>query len=894
MDSNTVKNLTENEFNDGQPAWGGDTLYFLSDQGPNFRLNVWKYDPVDGELTQITAYDEFDISFLSAGPEELVFEVGGSLYLMDLATEEVREIEVNVVSDLSLEIPKRLDVSGDVSGMSAAPGNKRVIFEARGELFNAPVSDGFTENVTQSSGAYDRHAAWAPDGSSVAYWSDMDGEYEIYLQDVTNSGSPQKLTNRGKGYGYALYWSPNSESIAFIDETNTIFVVDVNSGNVTAAGSTNWNVGHGGRNSYPISWSPDSQWIAFTQGLENAQYAVMLYNTEDNELQQATSGFYSDSNPVFSTDGKYLMYSTDREFSSVYSDMDNTWVYPNSTQLAAVSLTSDTASLLHPKNDAVETPEEENSEESTNDEGEGDDSVAVDIDVDGLESRITVLPIPTGNIGNLMPFDGMLAYIRYPNSGSVGGSPTLQAYDFEKREEITIMEDIGAAAPSSDGKSILVSARGQYGIIQPAPGQSIEEPIPTDGLVMQHIVREEWEQIFMDTWRRYRDFFYDPEMQQVDWDEMKERYGALIKDARTRWDVANLQSNMLSELSAGHTYTAVGNIDNQEFISTGYLGIDWELDGELYRIGRIVKPAGWDTQVRSPFDRPGVDVNEGDYIHSVNGMELDPDKDPYAMFENLDGKTISLTVSSSGDENDAREVIVEALTLGQESELRYLEWIENNRKMVDELSDGKLGYIYMSNTSGQGQRELVRMFYGQLQKDGFIIDERFNGGGQLADRFLELLTRPVVYNLHWRHGRDHTQPVKTNTGPMGMLINGWAGSGGDGLPWAFQELEAGPIVGERTLGILVGPATGHGLIDGSAITVPGARLYDNDGHWFWEGEGVRPDIPVWDDPNLLMQGRDPQMERVVEEVLEDLEENPGKMTPAPPYEDRTADGLKEN
>jgi len=894
MDSNTVKNLTENEFNDGQPAWGGDTLYFLSDQGPNFRLNVWKYDPVDGELTQITAYDEFDISFLSAGPEELVFEVGGSLYLMDLATEEVREIEVNVVSDLSLEIPKRLDVSGDVSGMSAAPGNKRVIFEARGELFNAPVSDGFTENVTQSSGAYDRHAAWAPDGSSVAYWSDMDGEYEIYLQDVTNSGSPQKLTNRGKGYGYALYWSPNSESIAFIDETNTIFVVDVNSGNVTAAGSTNWNVGHGGRNSYPISWSPDSQWIAFTQGLENAQYAVMLYNTEDNELQQATSGFYSDSNPVFSTDGKYLMYSTDREFSSVYSDMDNTWVYPNSTQLAAVSLTSDTASLLHPKNDAVETPEEENSEESTNDEGEGDDSVAVDIDVDGLESRITVLPIPTGNIGNLMPFDGMLAYIRYPNSGSVGGSPTLQAYDFEKREEITIMEDIGAAAPSSDGKSILVSARGQYGIIQPAPGQSIEEPIPTDGLVMQHIVREEWEQIFMDTWRRYRDFFYDPEMQQVDWDEMKERYGALIKDARTRWDVANLQSNMLSELSAGHTYTAVGNIDNQEFISTGYLGIDWELDGELYRIGRIVKPAGWDTQVRSPFDRPGVDVNEGDYIHSVNGMELDPDKDPYAMFENLDGKTISLTVSSSGDENDAREVIVEALTLGQESELRYLEWIENNRKMVDELSDGKLGYIYMSNTSGQGQRELVRMFYGQLQKDGFIIDERFNGGGQLADRFLELLTRPVVYNLHWRHGRDHTQPVKTNTGPMGMLINGWAGSGGDGLPWAFQELEAGPIVGERTLGILVGPATGHGLIDGSAITVPGARLYDNDGHWFWEGEGVRPDIPVWDDPNLLMQGRDPQMERVVEEVLEDLEENPGKMTPAPPYEDRTADGLKKN
>ena len=894
MDSNTVINLTENEFNDGQPAWAGETLYFLSDQGPNFRLNVWKYEPSSGDLTQVTNFNEFDISFLSAGPGELVFEMGGSLYLMDLATEEVREVEVNVVSDLSLEIPKRLDVSDDISGMTAAPGGKRVIFEARGELFNAPVSDGFTKNLTQSSGAFDRHAAWSPNGEHVAFWSDMDGEYEIYLQDVSNSNDPKRLTNRVKGYGYALYWSPDSGHIAFIDETNTIYVVNAENGNVTDAGNTNWNVGHGSRNSYPIAWSPDSRWVAFTQGLENAQFAIMLFDMENGELRQATSGYYSNGNPVFSPDGKYLMYSTDREFSSVYSDMDNTWVYPNSTQLVAVSLTSDAPSLLHPKNDAVETPEEENGGESTDDEGNGDDSVTVNIEFNGLESRISVLPVPAGNLGNLMPFKGMLAFIRYPNSGSMDESPALQAYDFEKREEITIMENIRAANPTADGKAIAVSSSGQYGIIKPVAGQSIENPIPTDGLVMQHVVREEWEQIFMDTWRRYRDFFYDPDMQQVDWDEMKVRYGSLIKDARTRWDVANLQSNMLSELSAGHTYTRVGNVDNQEFISTGYLGIDWELDGDLYKIGRIVTPAEWDTQVRSPFDRPGVDVSDGDYIHSVNGMALDPDKDPYAMFENLDGKTISLIISSSGNEDDALEVIVEALTQGQESELRYLEWIENNRKMVDELSNGKLGYIYMSNTAGQGQQELVRMFYGQLQKDGFIIDERFNGGGQLADRFLELLTRPVVYNLHWRHGRDHTQPVKTNTGPLGMLINGWAGSGGDGLPWAFQELEAGPIVGERTLGILVGPATGHGLIDGSAITVPGARLYDNEGHWFWEGEGVRPDIPVWDDPNLLMQGRDPQMERVVEEVLKDLEEYPRKMTPAPPYEDRTADGLKEN
>ena len=286
-----------------------------------------------------------------------------------------------------------------------------------------------------------------------------------------------------------------------------------------------------------------------------------------------------------------------------------------------------------------------------------------------------------------------------------------------------------------------------------------------------------------------------------------------------------------------------------------------------------------------------MDVNQGDYIHSVNGIEIKTDKDPYAAFEGLAGKTVSIKVSKDGNIDNAKSFIIDCLTGGQEAQLRSLAWIEGNRKMVDELSDGKLGYVYMSNTSGRGQLELVRMYYGQLDKEGFIIDERFNGGGQLADRFLELLTKPVVYNLHWRHGKDHTWPIKTNRGPKGMLINGWAGSGGDGLPWAFQELKAGPIVGERTVGILVGPATGHQLIDGGGITVPGARLYDNDGHWFWEGEGVAPDIKVWDDPNILMKGRDPQIEKVVEEVVKMIPSSP-KDTPAPAPEDRTAEGLR--
>ena len=902
VDDEEVVKITDNEYNDGKPAWAGDKIYFLSDQGPDFRLNIWEYDTNTDQTSQITSYDEFDISFLSAGPEDLVFEMGGGLYLMDLDTQEISEVNVDVVSDLALEIPRREDVSGNISNMTSSPGSKRVVFEARGELFNVPVNDGYSENMTRSSGAFDRHPAWSPDGQYVAYWSDQNGEYNIYLRSMSGDADVTQLTDREKGYGYKLYWSPNSEHIAFIDETNTIYTVDIENGDITEAGHTNWNVGHGGRDGYPMAWSPDSRWLTFTRGLENAQYAVMLYDSDNEELHQATSGYYSDSNPVFSKDGQYLIYATNREFDSVYSDMDNTWVYPNSTQLVAVSLTDDIPSLLPGKNDSVEMKsldeesdsESEDSSSEENEESESESDTGTEIQLDSFESRITMLPVSAGNIGGLMTFDGKVAYMRYPNSGSAGGPPALQAYDFEEQEEITIMEGVGSAVQSADGKSILVSAGNQYGIIQPQAGQSIEKPISTDGLVMQLVVRDEWNQIFQDTWRRYRDFFYDPNMHEVDWDEMRERYGALIEDARTRQDITFIQSNMQSELSAGHTYTGGGDTESVDYLSTGYLGIDFALDDGVYRIARIVKPASWDTQVRSPFDRPGVDVSEGEYLHSVNGMMIDPNEDPYAAFEGLNSETVSLMISSSGEMEDAEEVLVTTLSQGEEFELRYLEWIENNRKMVDELSDGKLGYVYMSNTSGQGQQELVRMYYGQLDKQGFIIDERFNGGGQLADRFLELLTRPVVYNLHWRHGRDHTQPVKTNTGPMGMLINGWAGSGGDGLPWAFQELEAGPIVGERTLGILVGPATGHSLIDGGGITVPGARLYDNDGHWFWEGEGVRPDIPVWDNPNIMMQGRDPQLERVVREVLNNLEGNPTEMTPAPPYEDRTAEGLKDD
>ena len=899
MNSKKVENITNRIAIDGKPAWSGSMVYFLSDENPEMRLNIWAYDTKSKAMSQLTDFKDFDISYLSASEKDLVFEMGGDLYLMDLATKNYKKVDVHVVSDLSVEMAQQKDVSKNIANMTVSPDAKRVVLQARGELFNVPSKEGFTINMTQSSGALDHSPAWSPDGKSVAYWSDQSGEYEIYLHNTQGNQVAKKLTDRKGGFGYTLHWSPDSKKIAFIDEKHDISIADAVSGQIKKAGNTYWVIGHGGASGFPISWSPDSKFVTFPTGLENANTAIFIYDVEGNKLTQATSGYYSDDSPVFSKDGKYLFFQTNRNMEPAYSALgDGTWVYPNATQIGAISLAKSVPSILFPKNDTVTVATDKKPDAKKPDEKKPEekkaDGVQVAIDFDGLESRLVILPVKPGNFGKMVAIEDKLVFMRYPRTGSGENESTLMFYDIKEREEKTILDKVNNYEVSADGKSILVSSSGQYGIIAANAAQKMEKPIPTNGLVMNWVAREEWNQIFNDTWRRYRDFFYDPKMQGVDWDDMKKRYGALIKDARTRWDITNIQSNMQAELAAGHTYTNGGDVESVTQVMTGFLGIVWGKEGDKYKIERIRKPAAWNTEVRSPFDRSGVEVKEGAFIMAVNGIKLDPNKDPYAAFEGLSGKTVSLTIGQkSGNAETTKEVVITLLTPGEESSLRYLEWLENNRKLVEKLSDGKLGYVYMSNTAGDGQRELVSMYYGQLDKKGFIIDERFNGGGQLADRFLELLQRPVVYNLHWRHGRDHTNPIKANTGPMGMLINGWAGSGGDGLPWAFKVLKAGPIVGENTLGILVGPATGHQLIDGGGITVPDARLYDNAGHWFWEGEGVSPDIVVWDDPNLMMQGRDPQMERVVQEVLKLIPTQSSTMTPAPAYEDRTAKGMKK-
>ncbi|MGB4960610.1 MAG: PDZ domain-containing protein, partial [Saprospiraceae bacterium] len=622
MVSKKVDNITQRLAIDGKPAWVGKTIYFLSDENEDMRLNIWAYETDTKTMKQITNYKDFDISFLSAGNKDLVFEMGGNLYLMNLSNRSVSKVEVKVVGDITNEMPQQKNVSKSISGMAVSPDGKRVILASRGELFNIPSKEGVTINMTQSSGAFDHSPSWSPDGKTIAYWSDLSGEYEIWLQNTQGESKPRQLSKRNIGYGYRLFWSPDNTKMAFIDQKNTIAIIDVNTGQTQAVTKSSWDVSHNGRNGFIINWSGDSKWITFALTTDNAQSVVFLYDLDDKKLVQATSGFYSDDSPTFSHDGKYLFFQTNRKMDAEYSSMgDGTWIYPNSTLIASVTLDKNTPSIMPPKNDTIVIANTDKSEKSTKKDTLSEKSKDVakwKIDFENFESRIEILPVKGGNFGKMTVAENKVIYVRRPNTGSGENGESLKYYDIKDREEKTIIDKISDYEVSSDKKSMLVESNRQYGIVSIAASQKIDKPVPTDGMVMQWIPKREWEQIFNDTWRRYRDFFYDPNMQKVDWNEMRKRYGALVKDARTRWDIINIQSTMISELAAGHTYARSGDTDEYTPLITGFLGIDWKKDGNNYRIGRIIQPAPWDTEIRSPFDRPGVDIQEGDIIAAVN------------------------------------------------------------------------------------------------------------------------------------------------------------------------------------------------------------------------------------------------------------------------------------
>jgi tricorn protease len=883
------RNLTHSDAVDGQPMWHGHTVYFLSDADRNKRSNVWAVDLDSNQSRQLTHFEEYDVRFPSIGPKDLVFEADDRLYRMDLATEKIQEVKVQVVTDRATLRPRAESVSSLLRTPGISPSGKRAVMEARGAAFTIPAENGVVLTLAPTSGSAARFPAWSPDGKTIAYWSDRTGEYELTVRPADGSGTERTVTSLGPGFRYRLFWSPDSKRVAFIDNRMRIQIAEVATGTVTPVDQAQYYY-EGNLQAFRPSWSADSRWLAYARDLPNRQVAVFLYDTRAQKAHQVTAGFYSDGEPVFDPSGKYLYLLTGRTFRPSYSDLDNTWIYANSTNVAAVPLRKDVPSPLAPRNDVEGEPDkkddskkDEDKKDEAKDDKAGDKgkdekkkepAKPVDIDLAGFEERIVVLPAMPGNYDRLAAVGGKVIYRRAPRTGSLNDdkypekSPLL-FFDLEAREEKTIVADVDGFEVSADGKKVLVWKKDDYAIVDVKADQKLEKKLATRGLELTVDPVAEWRQIFNDAWRFERDYFYDPAMHGVDWKAMRDRYGKLLQDAVTRWDVNFVIGELIAELNSSHTYRGGGDLERGKERGVGLLGVDFTLENGAYRLKRIIRGAPWDAEVRSPLLQPGVNVSEGDYLLAVNHTPLDVKQDPWAAFQGLAKKTVVLTVNSRPTLEGARDVVVD--TLDSEARLRNLAWIEDKRRRVEEATKGRVGYVYVPDTGVGGQTELVRQFQGQFQKEGLVIDERFNSGGQIPDRFIELLNRPLYNYWGVRDGHDWQWPPVANAGPKAMLINGWSGSGGDAFPLYFRQAGLGPLVGTRTWGGLIGISGVPPLVDGGSVTVPTFGIYSTDGKWIVEGHGVEPDIEVVDDPTLMADGHDPQLERAIAEVMKRLE-----------------------
>jgi len=1051
LETHEWKPITEWEGTDTMPMWHGSTVYYLSDAGDSHRLNIWAYNVDSGERSQITRFDEYDVKFPSIGPGEdgvgeIVFQNGAGLYLLDLATNQAREVKVTIPGARPKIGEQVVDASRNMASGGISSTGKRAVLEARGDIWTIPAEDGATRQITNTSGVAERLPAWSPDGRWIAYFSDADGEYELYVTQSDGRGETRQVTDGNKTYFFSIEWAPDSEKLVITDKAGNIILVDLESGDEKVVDRDVWASGP------DVDWSHDSRWLVYSlPEPSGGTSAIWVYNLETEEKHKLTTGFFNDHHPCFDRKGEYIYYASNREFSSPqYEDLGTTFIYNTTDRLVAVPLTVEDYEnpwMIEPDEEEWEEETEDEGEgeegedsdegdedaddesdedaEEEGDEGEGDEAPSspihgvwngvatgfaalgmpedeieftltviahadgtftatsssmgetseydsaefeedtgkfrasrseggmtvvmegtltgdslkgtweivemgvegtweatkseeepdveaseeskeketVEIVVEGFESRGMQLPVSAGNFASLASNDkGQLLYVRYGG----GAAPSVKLIDVrdDEPEEKNVIAGVGGFDISGDGKKLLVAQGGRWGIINASAGQSIGTPLKTSPLRKRVDPREEWEQLFTDAWRRHRDFFYVPNMHGVDWKREYKRYKEMLADAASREDVSFIIGEMIAELNIGHAYYWGGDVEGQPFESVGLLGVAFELaeetgeDGETrrgYRIARKIEGGPWDSDARGPLSQPGVDVHEGDFLIAVNGMAVDPDQDPWAPLVGLAGRHTTLTFASSlvGDEETRNEREVTITPMGSEVGLRYREWVENNRKYVEEKSDGKIGYIFVPNTGIQGQNELFRQFYGQIGKEALLIDERWNGGGQIPTRFIELLNRPRTNYWKRRDGKDWPWPPDSHQGPKAMLINGLAGSGGDMFPWLFRHNDLGALIGTRTWGGLVGISGVPGLIDGGYTAVPTFGFYETDGTWGVEGHGVDPDIRVVDDPAELAKGVDPQLDAAIQHLLHEIEVH-GYEPPEPPAPpDRSDMGIRE-
>ncbi|MBY0507817.1 MAG: PDZ domain-containing protein [Bryobacteraceae bacterium] len=871
-----VKAIPRQNSNDWMPMWVAGKLYFLSDRDGSFTL--YAYDLKSNQVTRAIPNETMDIKWASACDTTIAYERFGSLFLFDTKTGKSKPVPVTVNADLGEVRPRLEKVGQRLSNVSLSPTGVRAVVEARGEIFTIPLEKGDVRNLTNSPGAAERDPAWSPDGKWIAYFSDVTGEYELHLRDQSGQGEPKafKLTSPQTFY-YDLKWSPDSKKIAFRDKSLSIYYLDIATNKVTKIDTDRY----AGGNLTQLAWSPDSKWVTYTKQLRSLLRAVYVYSLETSKAVQVTDGMSDTASPVFDADGKHLYFlaSTDAALSLGFRDM-SAYFRPVTYSAYVVVLRKDLPSPLAPESDD-EKPVDEAAPKTPPAKPA---PVEVKFDEGNIEQRILALPIPPRNYrGLLAGKTGVLFLVEAPSTGF--GPSTVHKFELKTRKTDKVVEGVQAFELSSNREKMLFSQIGNRWAIT-----SASAPVkPGDGLLKLDALetfvdpRLEWRQMYNEAWRIQRDFFYDPKLHGVDIAAMKARYAPYLESIGSRTDLNYLFADMMGEFTASHLYVTGGQLPEVKRVRGGLLGCDYSLENGRYRFQKIFNGESWNPQLRAPLTQPGVNVAAGEYLLAVNGRNLTDRDDVDQALEATAGKQVVLKVGPNADGAGSREVTV--IPIDSEAALRNLAWVEGNRRRVDQLSGGRLAYVYLPDTALGGYTSFNRYFFAQTGKEGVVVDERFNGGGAQPDYILDLLRRPLLHYRNTREGEDFTGPMTGIFGPKAMLINEYAGSGGDTMPWYFRKAKLGPLVGKRTWGGLVGGLGGYPpLMDGGMVTVPSVGFWDAEtGEWVAENVGIAPDFDVEQDPKAVREGRDPQLEKAVELLMVELKKAPKVTRPRPAF-----------
>ena len=892
LKTNDAKRIIDHPRADRDPMWIGNAIYFTSDRDGTF--NLYAYDVGSTKTTQATSSRTWDVRWPSSDRQSrIVYELGGELQVLDVKTGKSVPVSITVPDDGLWKRPARISAAGQMEDFELSPKGERALFSARGDVFTAPIEKGPTRNLTGSSGAHDKWARWSPDGARIAFISDLSGEEELYVVAQDGTGKPEQLTSGGQAMRYQPEWAPDGKRIAFGDKDGKIFVysfddkkliqiVDAPMGQIR-----------------DYTWSPRGNCLAFSMNSRNGFAAIHVWSARDGQVRRITDELFNAENPAWDPDGNYLFYLSDREYAPQISSVEFNYATNRTTGIFALALRKDVKHPFPAESDEVTIAKDEKVEavkpaEKPAEAGKpaaaakAEEARTADlvIDFEGLGQRVARVPLEADNYRGLAVKKGHLLYVVGPGF-YYGRQPdrraSLRIYSLKDRKETTLVDDVAGYALSSDGSKVLVRSGAAFTVYDAAPnGANSKKAVSMAGLMVDRVPTQEWNQIFNEVWRRYRDWFYVENMHGYDWEALRKQYAAWLPHVAHRSDLNYVISEMISELTVQHTYVEGGDFEMPQRPRVALPGARFALDAASgrHRIAKIFPGQNEEATYRSPLTEIGVNVSVGDFVLAIDGEELRATEDPYRLLRDKADRPVQLTVNAKPTVEGARTVSFSPIS--SESDLVYLEWATANRERVDRLSDGRIGYLHVPDMGGPGLREFIKWYYGQIRKEGLIVDVRANGGGNVSRMLIERLRRKLLgVNFSRTSDQAGTYPDGVFIGPMAALLDERSSSDGDIFPYMFREAGLGPLIGRRSWGGVVGISGRGPLIDGGVISVPESGLASAKGEWVIEGYGVDPDIDVENDPKSVIEGRDPQLERAVAEVMKELKEKPVKLPPKP-------------